>query len=417
MPPVTASDACTPRTAAREVVYGVGLAGALTADLPLGLGPEHPTSHGALHLRVVVAGHGADEVVISAEPRIGLLHRGAEKLYEARDYRQGLMLADRHDWLSPFGNELGLALVIERMLGLEVPPRAVWLRMVLAELTRVSASLPFLGGLAGALPVTPASDDSDGVRGQLRATSWRLREMVLDLLEAATGARVHLQFTRVGGLLADVPAGWPGLVRATLPDLRAGLAELRLLLSDEAVAGPLTGLAHLDPALVPAYGLTGPVARASGSDLDLRRDDPYLSYGELFAPGGPGRVPVSSNGDALARVQCLREPCDVALDLVEVCLDRLETDPRAARGTPVNVRLPKVLRLPEGQAFGWLENASGASGYYLVSSGDKTPWRLKLRTPSYSNLQPLGELLPGTPVALLPAALASVFVVIGDVDK
>ena len=165
--------------------------------------------------------------------------------------------------------------------------------------------------------------------------------------------------------------------------------------------------------MITAYGVSGPIARASGVDLDLRRDEPYLAYAELFAPGGPGRVVTRTAGDCLARLEVLLEQVHVSLDLAEACIDRLGSLPRG----PVNVRLPKVLKVPEGDLYTATENPLGLNGYYLVSRGEKTPWRLKLRSASFNNIAVLAEVLPGNLIADMVAILGSMFFVVGDVDK
>jgi NADH-quinone oxidoreductase subunit D len=164
----------------------------------------------------------------------------------------------------------------------------------------------------------------------------------------------------------------------------------------------------LSPELVHAYGVSGPIARASGVDLDLRRDEPYLAYGSLDVP-----VVTRTAGDCLARFQCLFEQVQVSLDLADACLERLQSLPPG----PVSTRLPKVLKVPEGSTYAWTENPLGINGYYLVSRGEKTPWRLKLRSASFNNIQVLSELLPGTLVSDMVAILGSMFFVVGDIDK
>jgi NADH-quinone oxidoreductase subunit D len=173
------------------------------------------------------------------------------------------------------------------------------------------------------------------------------------------------------------------------------------------------GVGVLTPELIGAYGVSGPIARASGVDLDLRRDEPYLAYAELFGPGGPGRVVTRSAGDCLSRLEVLLEQVHVSLDLADACLDRLRTLPQG----PVNVRLPKVLKVPEGDLYTATENPLGLNGYYLVSRGEKTPWRLKLRSASFNNIAVLAEVLPGNLIADMVAILGSMFFVVGDIDK
>jgi len=357
------------------------------------LGPQHPSSHGLLRLRIELDG----DLIVEAEPVIGALHRGAEKLFEVRDYRQAMLLANRHDWLSAFCSELGIALAVERMLGIDVPPRATWARTLLSELNRVLSNLAFLGSFPVEGPPTAyyAFDE---------------REAVLRVMEEMTGGRMHFMATQVGGLKQDLPQGWLDRVTATTARVRAGLGPFDDLLVDPAFAERTRGVGILDRATAEAYGVSGPVARASGLDLDLRRDEPYLAYAEL---GDVLRVATRAEGDCLARHEVLAEQTHVALDLVDACLDRLD----AIGPAPVNLKLPKVLRAPEGLTYCWTENPSGISGYLLVSRNEKTPWRLKLRSASYNNLAVLPELLVGARLGDVVEVLGSLFYTVGDLDK
>ena len=373
----------------RELTVGVGAAAAelATADLVLNIGPQHPSTHGVLRLRLTLDG----EVVRTAEPIVGYMHRGAEKLFEVRDYRQITVLANRHDWLSAFSSELGVVLAAEAMLGMEVPPRAVWLRTLMAELNRVLNHLMFLGSYP-AEPITAGS------------YAFREREAIQAVLEEATGGRMHFMFNRVGGIREEVPDGWTGRARETISAVRQRLPELARLIDEHPVR---RGIGVLSAADVQRYGVSGPLARASGVDFDLRRDEPYLAYGSL---ADVVRVVTDDAGDAQARFALLVRQIEVSLDLADACLDRLP-------GGAVNQRLPKTLKLPEGAAYVWTENPLGLNGYYLVSRGDKTPWRLKLRSASYNNVQALSALLPGTLLPDLVTILGSMFFVVGDIDK
>jgi NADH-quinone oxidoreductase subunit D len=363
-------------------------------DVVLDLGPHHPSTHGALRLRLRVDG---DEIV-DCEPEIGFLHRGVEKLFEVRDYRQIIVLANRHDWLSAFANELGVVLAVERMLGIEVPLRAVWLRTLLAELNRVLHHLMFLGSYPAELGEAPVS-------------TLREREQVLGVMEELTGGRMHYMFNRVGGLKEELPEGWldraagvTAAVRRALPGIEE--ASLGNALFQERARGVGT----LDEAAARAHGVSGPVARASGLDLDLRRDEPYLAYGEL---ADVLRVAGRTEGDAYARFAVLVDQVDASLDLVDACLDRVRSLPPG----PVNVRLPKIVKAPEGATYAWTESPGGINGYYLVSRGEKTPWRMKLRTPGFNNASALPVLVDGARVEDLVPILGSMFFVIGDIDK
>ncbi|WP_055525370.1 NADH-quinone oxidoreductase subunit D [Streptomyces graminilatus] len=378
-----------------ETIVGIGGA-AESTDMVLNIGPQHPSTHGVLRLRLVLDG----ERIQSAEPVIGYMHRGAEKLFEARDYRQIIMLANRHDWLSAFSNELGVVLAVERMLGMEVPARAVWTRTLLAELNRVLNHLMFLGSypleLGGITPIFYAFTE---------------REELQHVMEEVSGGRMHYMFNRVGGLKEDLPAGWTTRARACVASLRSRMDRFDdLVLGNEIFRGRTRGVGVLSPEAVHAYGVSGPIARASGVDFDLRRDEPYLAYGELQ---DTLKVVTRQEGDCLARFECLLEQTHNALDLADACLDRLADLPQG----PINQRLPKVLKAPEGHTYAWTENPLGINGYYLVSKGEKTPYRLKLRSASYNNIQALAVLLPGTLVADMVAILGSLFFVVGDIDK
>jgi NADH-quinone oxidoreductase subunit D len=380
------------------VGVGAGAAGLSSEDLVLDIGPEHPATHGAIRLRLTL--HG--DRIVGCEPVVGYVHRGVEKLFEVRDYRQIIVLANRHDWLSAFSSELGVVLAVERMLGMEVPQRATWARTLLAELNRVLNHLMFLGSYPVAL----------GSREPL-VHAFRDREAVQAVMEELSGGRMHYMFNRVGGLKEDLPAGWLGRVGAVVAGVRSRLPRLAdPVLGDDRFAARTRGVGVLPRDVVDAYGVSGPIARASGVDLDLRRDEPYLAY-DVLLDAGVLRVPVREEGDCFARFAVLLDQVAASLDLADACLDRL-----GSLGTgPVNVRLPKILRPPEGSTYAWTENPLGINGYYLVSRGEKTPWRLKLRSASFNNVAALPHVVEGCRVEDLVAVLGSMFFVVGDIDK
>ncbi len=386
-------------TSGHELTVGIGAGELATADMVLNIGPQHPATHGVLRLRIVVDG----ERIVRADPIIGYMHRGAEKLFEVRDYRQIIVLANRHDWLSAFANELGVVLAVEDMLGMEVPERAVWARTLLAELNRVLNHLMFLGSYPLELgAITPVF------------YAFREREELQAVMEEASGGRMHYMFNRVGGLKEDLPAGWLGRVTEAITAVRRRLPDLeRLLVGNEILEARTKGVGVLPRDLVLAHGVSGPIARGSGLDVDLRRDAPYLAYADLFAPGGPGRVVTRTAGDCLARLEVLLEQTRVSLDLADACVDRLAALPQG----PINVKLPKVLKVPEGQIYCATENPLGFNGYYLVSRGEKTPWRLKLRSASFNNVSVLADMLPGQLISDMVAILGSMFFVVGDIDR
>jgi NADH-quinone oxidoreductase subunit D len=378
-----------------ETTIGIGGA-AESTDMVLNIGPQHPSTHGVLRLRLRLDG----ERISEAEPVIGYMHRGAEKLFEARDYRQIIMLANRHDWLSAFSNELGVVLAVERMLGMEVPERAVWTRTLLAELNRVLNHLMFLGSYPLELgAITPVF------------YAFTEREDLQHVMEEVSGGRMHYMFNRVGGLKEDLPNGWYGRARQAVAGVRKRMPTFDdLVLGNEIFRGRTRGVGILSQESVHGFGVSGPIARASGVDFDLRRDEPYLAYADLQ---DTLKVVTRTEGDCLARFEVLLEQTHNALDLADACLDRLAELPPG----PINQRLPKVLKAPEGHTYAWTENPLGLNGYYLVSKGEKTPYRLKLRSASFNNIQALTVLLPGTLVADMVAILGSMFFVVGDVDK
>ncbi|MEK9664137.1 MAG: hypothetical protein VW082_05890 [Candidatus Nanopelagicales bacterium] len=363
--------------------------GAARCAVTLDLGELHPSGHGAFRLDLEVEG----DLVVAARPRPGLLHRGVEKLMEARDYRQALALADRHDWLSSVTSEVTLALAVEELLGLEVPPRAVWLRTILSEISRAAASLLHL---AGAATVPPRGQAPTEVPGMAAREAW------LDCLEAFSGNRVHAMTTRIGGLANDAPDDWTSLVRRAIESTRAQLPDLLTAVYDVVPAG----VGILSPAQARTWAVSGPVARASGLDQDLRRDVPVLAYPEL---ADVIEVVTGVDGDARERYRVLAEQVLADMRLLDTALDRLPEG-------PIDVPLPKVVRAPEGAAYARMESAIGVNGAYLVSAGGPTPWRVRWRTASFANVQAMSAALPGTPVDDLAAVVGSFLFVVGDLD-
>lgn len=377
----------------------MGAGGLATSDMVLNIGPQHPATHGVLRLRITLDG----ERITKCEPIVGYMHRGAEKLFEVRDYRQILVLANRHDWLSAFSSEIGVALAVEKMLGMEVPERATWTRTLLSELNRALNHLMFLGSYPLELgAITPMF------------YVFREREELQGVMEEIAGGRLHYMFNRVGGLRDDIPAGWLDRAAAAVSLVRSRMPEIESFIVGNPILNARTkGVGVVSREMVEQYGITGPIARASGVDVDLRRDDPYLAYGELFTPGGPGRVITRSEGDSLARLEVLLDQTHVSLDLADACIEVLRSLPPG----PVNVKLPKVLKVPEGDGYVATENPLGFNGYYIVSRGEKTPWRLKLRSASFNNMACLGEVMRGQLLADMVAILGSMFFVVGDIDK
>ncbi len=357
----------------------------------LDLGPDHPSGAGLLELRLWTD----SDRVHRAEVVVGAMHRGAEKLFEVRDYRQILMLADRHDWHAPFFGELAVAMACEDLLGLALPERAVWLRTLLAEHTRILSHAAFLAYVPHLLE---ARSGLPGLRAALRSQTARL-----------TGNRIHPMVTRVGGLAADADPDWLAAEKNVARLAVQVAAEIAAMVDSQRFVEHAAGVAPLSVAVISEYGVSGPPARASGLALDLRTHASSLAYGELshLLPTG-----TRTAGDAQARLALLTDEVAASAHLVSACVSRLDGTPG-----PVSVRTPQTLLLPEGETYIAVEAPLGMTGVLLVSRGDKTPWRLKLRTPSFNNVAALEQVLIGVPIGSLDVALASVGYVVGDIDR
>jgi NADH-quinone oxidoreductase subunit D len=362
-----------------------------TGTILLDLGPEHPSQAGLIELRLWTD----NNVITTARVVVGAMHRGAEKLFEVRDYRQILMLADRHDWHAPFFGELAVALVCEQMMGLAVPDRAIWLRTLLAEHTRILSHCGFLSYVPHRVPGDP------GLR--------RLREELRNQTLRLTGNRIHPMATRIGGLAVDADDAWLQAERHIAARAISVAETVLTMIESPPFAGLTSGVGLLDPQTIQQFGVSGPAARASGVDLDLRLHMPYLAYPHLAGLIAP---PVRRSGDAQSRLGVLAEEIAISASLMIACIDRLDDLPG-----PVSVKLGKIIRVPEGEAYSAIEAPLGIAGVFLVSRGEKTPWRLKLRTPSFNNVSSLERVLVGVPTEALEGTLASIGYVVGDLDK
>ncbi|MGI8875404.1 MAG: NADH-quinone oxidoreductase subunit D [Egibacteraceae bacterium] len=362
-----------------------------TQDMNLNVGPQHPATHGVL--RVVIDLDG--EKIVRAQPIVGYMHRGFEKLAEARDYRQILALVNRHDWLSAFNNELGVALAVERMMELEVPERASWIRVLMCEWNRVLNHLMFIGSFGLELgAITPVF------------FAFREREDIQHLMESATGGRLHFTYARVGGLKEDLPRGFLAASGQMTKNIRQRNREYRdLLLGNEIFRARTKGVGALPRDVALDFGVSGPALHATGIAEDSRVTEPYAAYDKVDV-----RVPVGTNGDSYDRFVCLLERIDASCDIIDQVLDNIPSG-------PVNTKLPKMVKAPEGAIYQRTENPLGQCGYYLVSDGNKNPWRLRMRTPSFNNISMLPHLLEGALLSDMIAILGSVFFVVGDVDR
>ena len=361
-------------------VGGLGLPG----HEPISLGPRHPSNISLIRIQAEIDG----EEIVAADVTNGYGHRGAEKLFEVRDYRSMIMLADRHDWLAAFSGELCLALTLDNAMRLSPPPRASVLRTLLAELARIHSHLSFLSHLA---------DD------ELSPALWRAVEAIREHLLAWAGNRVPPMLNRVGGLASDAPDGWLDALDPILDDVDR-LADA--LGASLAATERLRGLAVLDRDACLGYGLSGPVARAAGLDLDMRATG-YLAYDRVLVA-----TPPRTAGDADARLGVLIDELGASAEMVRAAR-------RLAADTPgeVSTRLSRRLKVPEGEHVTDIEAPWGIASCLMVSRGGQTPWRVGLRTPSFANLSALGPALVGTHVGQLPDVVASLGYTVGDADK
>ncbi len=362
-----------------------------TEEMLLNIGPQHPSTHGVLRIVLELDG----EIITRAEPVIGYMHRGAEKLAEYRDARQVLVLMNRHDWISAFNNELGFVIAVERLAGIEVPERAQWIRTMMAEWNRILNHLMFMGSypleLGAMTPVFYA---------------FREREMIQDLAESATGARMHHSYARVGGLKDDLPRGFLKESTEVLKWVRKKLRDFdNLVMGNEIIFARTKNVGVIPGDVAIAYGTSGPTLQASGVGIDLRKVEPYEKYDEVEFD-----VPVGQTGDSYDRLWVLYQRSLESCKIIEQCMEKLPPGPYIAP------KLPKKLSL-EGEVYVRTENPLGLMGYYLVGNGKKYPYRLKMRTASFSNVSVIPAILPGTLIPDLISILGSIFFVVGDVDR
>ncbi len=362
-----------------------------TEEMVLNVGPQHPATHGVLRLLVTLDG----ERIVEGEPIIGYMHRGHEKLLEMRDFRQITNLVSRMDWLSGINNELPASIAVEKLMDLEVPRRAQFLRVILLEMNRIINHLVFTGSygleLGATTPVMYA---------------FREREAIQAVMEMVTGARLHFGFFRPGGLKEDIPRGFVEEARKAIRQLVRAIPDYEeLLLGNEIFKERTVGVGVLDPDLALEYGVSGPILRASGVPFDIRRAAPYLIYDELDF-----NIPVGTAGDSFDRYWVLIQEMKESAKIVEQALEGL---PPGSHLGPV----PKRLTLPEGEIYQRAENPLGEMGYYLVSNGDAKPYRMMVRTPSFSNISVVPHMLRGAYVPDLIAILGSMFFVVGDIDR
>lgn len=362
-----------------------------TEELLLNMGPQHPSTHGVLRIILKLDG----EVIVSAQPDVGYLHRGTEKLAESRTYPQVLVISDRWDYLSAMSNNLVWCLAVEKLMRVQVPDRGQALRILMAELNRIASHLVFFGTYGVDLgAVTPF------------LYGFRERELILDLFEEVSGARLTYNYIRIGGVMADLPKGWVEKCRSFLEFFKPCLDEYRILLSDNPIFTDRTrGIGTLPSEKGIAYGITGPTLRAAGIPMDLRKDEPYCGYEKYDF-----EVPVGRNGDCLDRYQLRMKEMEESVRIIEQVLDHLPEG-------EISAKVPRLIRPAPGEAYAQVESPRGQLGIYVVSDGTNRPYRLHLRPPCFINLTVLQELLVGTKVADVVAILGSFDIVLGEVDR
>ncbi len=384
----------------------------------INMGPQHPSTHGVLRLMLELQG----EKVLRCKPIIGYLHTGMEKTSEELTYMQGGTNVTRMDYLSPLNNELVFSMAVERLLGIEndIPERAVWMRMLLSELNRMSSHLLFL-----------ASNGMDLGAVSMMLYGWREREEVLRFFQKVTGLRMNHNFIRPGGVAADLPAGWRDDVLEILEMLPGRLAEYDILMTDQPIWRERlqgVGVITADEAL--ALGTSGPILRSTGVAWDLRRDQPYLHYDKVEFD-----VIVGSYGDAFDRYAIRINEIRESIRIVHQVLDamplgdyriqnkKVTPPPRARIDESMEALIhhfkifTEGFKVPEGEVYVAIESPRGEIGCYIVSDGGPKPYRLHMRAPSFVNIQALPHMMRGGLVADAVAVISSIDPVLGEVDR
>ena len=360
--------------------------------MTLNMGPQHPATHGTLRIIVKLDG----EQVISCEPMMGYMHRGYEKLTEVRTYPQITTLVNRIDWLGSFANEVPFILAAEKLMEVEAPPRAQWIRTILFELSRIANISLFVGDMALHIGAMTAA-----------FYAFRDREFVLNQIESVTGGRFHPNFDRIGGLKDDLPKGWIAETKAAMERIRDFCDEMEVLVeTNEIFEARTRGVGVIPPEVALTFGLTGANLRASGVDWDLRRDEPVgLAWNEV-----DWNVITHPDGDSFARFWVRLQEIREATSIVDQLCDGLPAG-------PVMAKVPRIIKVPEGEAWVATENPLGEMGYYVVSKGGLGPFRTKIRTASFNNVSVIPWVCQGVYVPDVITILASLYFILGDIDR
>ena len=384
----------------------------------INMGPQHPSTHGVLRLMLELQG----ETVLRCKPIIGYLHTGMEKTGEELTYLQGGTNVTRMDYLSPLNNELVFSLAVEKLLGIDgdIPERAVWMRMLLSEMNRISSHLLFL-----------ATNGMDLGAVSMMLYGWREREEVLRFFQKVTGLRMNHNFIRPGGLAADLPAGWRDDVLAILEMLPGRLEEYDILMTNQPIwRERLQGVGVITPDEALALGASGPILRSTGVAWDLRRDQPYMKYEGLEFD-----VIVGTYGDAFDRYAIRLNEIRESIRIVYQILDRMPSGDYRIQNKkvtpPPRARIDESMealihhfkiftegfKVPEGEVYVAIESPRGEIGCYIVSDGGPKPYRLHMRAPSFVNIQTLPHMMRGGMVADAVAVISSIDPVLGEVDR
>ncbi len=382
----------------------------------MNMGPQHPSTHGVLRILLELNG----ENVLRSKPIIGYLHTGMEKTAESLTYVQGATNVTRMDYASPLFNELAFSLAVEQLLGIEIPERATWIRMMMTELNRMASHLLFL-----------ASNGMDLGAVGMMLYGWKEREEILRFFETVTGLRMNHNYIRPGGVAADLPDGWEDGVARILVALPKRLEEFDTLMTGQPIWRDRTqGVGLITTPEAVALGATGPILRSTGAAWDLRRDQPYLAYDQVDFD-----VVVGTYGDTFDRYAIRLNEIRESMRIVEQCLEMMPTgdyrtqDPKVT--PPPRARIDESMEalihhfkiftegfhVPEGEAYAAVESPRGELGCYIVSDGSPKPLRMHIRAPSFVNLQTVPHMLTGGMIADAVAIISSVDPIMGEVDR
>jgi NADH-quinone oxidoreductase subunit D len=361
-----------------------------TEEMLLNVGPQHPSTHGVFRLIIKIDG----EIITEATPVIGYLHRGTEKIAENLQYTQIIPYTDRMDYISSMTNNYVICHAVETMMGLEIPERAEYLRVIAMELNRVASHLVWWGTFLLDLGATSPF-----------LYAFREREIIINLLSELSGARLTYNYMRVGGVKWDAPPGWIEKVRDFIPYMREQLAGYHdLVTGNEIFMNRVKGIGKYTKEDALQFSLSGSNLRCTGVKWDLRKNEPYSIYDRFNFD-----VPVRTEGDAWSRYHCRLEELEESLKILEQAVEQIQDG-------EIIAKVPKIIKAPKGEAFVRIESPRGEIGCYIASDGKKEPYRLKFRRPSFYNLQILPKLLKGESISNLIAILGAIDIVLGEVD-